>query len=153
MSPLYRQILTAAAHLDGVPFQELEGRYPEGEFFAIRCHGEGLICAPPPEDTDANAGHITMTPVVVVPERYLGRTWSEVQVLRERVTLEGKIDDLLRTVKGKREFHIPLQEAAVADRRKKLEASEATLLKLQTEAYTAEQELYVLKMQLEKLIR
>ena len=151
MSTLYRQILTAAAHLDGVPFQELERRYPEGEFFAIRCHGEGLICAPPPEDTEETT--VTMTPVVTVPERYLGRTWSEVQVLRERVTLEGKIDDLRRTIAGKREFRIPLQEAVVADRRKKLEASEATLLELQTATYEQEQELFALKMTLEKLIR
>ena len=148
-TPLYRQILVAASNLYDVSVVELHERYPEGDFFAIRCHGEGLICAPPAEDTEDTT--VVMIPVLTVPDVYLGLTWSEVQVLRERITLEKKISDLRHTLKGKREFLIPLQEAAVADRRKKLEASEACLLKLHTEAYATEQEMYVLEMQLEKL--
>jgi len=149
VSPLYRQILFAASALEDVPLKELEERYPEGDFFAIRCHGEGLICAPPAEDTEDTT--VVMTPVLTVPDVYLGLTHNEVQALRERTTLEGKIEELRYTLKGKREFHIPLQKAAVADRKKKLEASEACLLKLQTEAEETEQALHVLEMELEKL--
>ena len=152
-SQLYYQILVAASILDGVPVQELGARYPEGEFFAIKCHGEAMICAPPQEDIVMTTPVVPMTPVVTVPEEYLGLTRHEVLARRERSTLEAQIDDLRRTLKGKREFHIPLQEATVADRRKKLADSEATLLELQTEAYTAEQELYVLEMKLAELKR
>lgn len=147
---LYRQILVAASNLYDVSVVELHERYPEGDFFAIRCHGEGLICAPPVEDTEDTT--VVMTPVLTVPDVYLGLTWSEVQVLRERVTLEGKIRDLRYALKGKREFHIPLQEAAVADRKKKLEAAEACLLKLCREAEETEQALHVLEMELTKML-
>lgn len=149
-TPLYRQILVAASNLHDVSVVELHERYPEGDFFAIRCHGEGLICAPPVEDTEDTT--VVMTPVLTVPDVYLGLTWDEVQVLRERITLEKKISDLRYTLKGKREFHIPIQEAAVADRKKKLADSETCLLNLYKEAEETEQALHVLEMQLAKML-
>ena len=149
-TPLYRQILVAASNLYDVSVVELHERYPEGDFFAIRCHGEGLICAPPAEDTEDTT--VVMTPVLTVPDVYLGLTWSEVQVLRERTTLEKKISDLRHTLKGKREFHIPLQQLRVDGRKKKLEAAEACLLNLYKEAEETEQALHVLEMQLAKML-